>query len=54
MGVRRHQRVALVDGGAEIDMSVTNVSGEDMPGLGLYPYFVLATRTRSKQEPFGW
>jgi aldose 1-epimerase len=34
------QRVALVDGGAEIDLSVTNLSGEDMPaGLGLHPYF---------------
>ena len=35
------QRVALVDGGAEIDLSVTNLSDEDMPaGLGLHPYFV--------------
>ncbi len=35
------QRVALVDGGAEIVLSVTNLSDEDMPaGLGLHPYFV--------------
>lgn len=35
------QRIALVDGGAEIDLSLTNLSDEDMPaGLGLHPYFV--------------
>lgn len=35
------QRIALIDGGAEIDLSVTNRSDEDMPaGLGLHPYFV--------------
>jgi aldose 1-epimerase len=35
------QRVALVDGGAIINLSVTNTSSEDMPaGLGLHPYFV--------------
>lgn len=35
------QRIALVDGGAEIDLSVTNLSDEYMPaGLGLHPYFV--------------
>lgn len=35
------QRIALVDGGAVIDLSVTNMSDEDMPaGLGLHPYFV--------------
>jgi aldose 1-epimerase len=31
----------LIDGGAEIELSVTNASNEDMPaGLGLHPYFV--------------
>jgi aldose 1-epimerase len=31
----------LVEGGAEIDLSVTNLSDEHMPaGLGLHPYFV--------------
>jgi aldose 1-epimerase len=31
----------LIAGGAIIDLSVTNMSGEDMPaGLGLHPYFV--------------
>ena len=35
------QRVALVDGGARIDLSITNLSDEHMPaGLGLHPYFV--------------
>ncbi len=35
------QRIALIDGGAEIELSVTNGSNEDMPaGLGLHPYFV--------------
>jgi aldose 1-epimerase len=35
------QRVALIDGGVEIHLSVTNWSDEDMPaGLGLHPYFV--------------
>jgi aldose 1-epimerase len=35
------QRIALIAGGAEIDLSVTNASDEDMPaGLGLHPYFV--------------
>jgi aldose 1-epimerase len=35
------QRIALVDRGAVIDLSVTNISGENMPaGLGLHPYFV--------------
>jgi aldose 1-epimerase len=35
------QRIALIDGGAEIELSVTNWSDEDMPaGLGLHPYFV--------------
>ena len=35
------QRIALIDGGAEIELSVTNASDEDMPaGLGLHPYFV--------------
>ncbi len=35
------QRIALIDGGAEIDLSVTNWSDEAMPaGLGLHPYFV--------------
>jgi aldose 1-epimerase len=34
------QRIALVDGGAEIGLSVTNLSGDHMPaGLGLHPYF---------------
>jgi aldose 1-epimerase len=36
-----NQRIALVDGGAVIDLSVTNMSDEAMPaGLGLHPYFV--------------
>jgi aldose 1-epimerase len=35
------QRISLIAGGAVIDLSVTNMSGEDMPaGLGLHPYFV--------------
>jgi aldose 1-epimerase len=35
------QRVALIDGGAEIELSVTNLSDEAMPaGLGLHPYFL--------------
>ena len=35
------QQVTLVGGGAEIELSVTNLSDEDMPaGLGLHPYFV--------------
>jgi aldose 1-epimerase len=35
------QRIALIERGAEIDVSVTNGSDEDMPaGLGLHPYFV--------------
>jgi aldose 1-epimerase len=35
------QRITLIDGGAEIDLSVTNLSDEDMPaGLGLHPYFL--------------
>jgi aldose 1-epimerase len=35
------QRIQLIDGGAEIELSVTNSSNEDMPaGLGLHPYFV--------------
>jgi aldose 1-epimerase len=34
------QRIALVDGGAEIELSITNLSDDDMPaGLGLHPYF---------------
>jgi aldose 1-epimerase len=34
------QRITLLDQGAEIDLSVTNLSDEDMPaGLGLHPYF---------------
>ena len=38
---RAVQRIALIDGGAEIELSVTNLSDEDMPaGLGLHPYFV--------------
>jgi aldose 1-epimerase len=35
------QRIVLIDGGAEIELSVINASNEDMPaGLGLHPYFV--------------
>jgi aldose 1-epimerase len=35
------QSIALVDGGAQIELSVTNRSDEHMPaGLGLHPYFV--------------
>lgn len=35
------QHVTLIDGGAEIELSVTNLSDEDMPaGLGLHPYFI--------------
>ena len=35
------QRIELIRGGAEIELSVTNCSNEDMPaGLGLHPYFV--------------
>ncbi len=35
------QRISLIDGGVEIELSVTNQSDEDMPaGLGLHPYFV--------------
>jgi aldose 1-epimerase len=34
------QRIVLRDGGAEIELSVTNLSNEAMPaGLGLHPYF---------------
>jgi aldose 1-epimerase len=34
------QRIALTDGGAEIELSLTNLSDEAMPaGLGLHPYF---------------
>jgi aldose 1-epimerase len=34
------QRITLIDRGAEIELSVTNWSAEDMPaGLGLHPYF---------------
>jgi aldose 1-epimerase len=36
-----NQRIALIDSGAKIELSVTNRSDEDMPaGLGLHPYFV--------------
>jgi aldose 1-epimerase len=35
------QRIALIDGGAEIELSLTNLSDEAMPaGLGLHPYFL--------------
>jgi aldose 1-epimerase len=35
------QQIALIDAGAEIELSVTNGSDQDMPaGLGLHPYFV--------------
>ena len=36
-----NQRITLIDGGAEIALSVTNESSEDMlAGLGLHPYFL--------------
>jgi aldose 1-epimerase len=40
-----NQRIAMIDGGAEIEVSVTNQSDSDMPaGLGLHPYFVRRER----------
>jgi aldose 1-epimerase len=35
------QRITLIGGGVEIDLSITNLSDEDIPaGLGLHPYFI--------------
>ena len=49
------QRITLIDAGAEIELSVTNESTEDMPaGLGLHPYFARVMRIRSSLAPRGW